>query len=114
VGKAGSALPVGAKLSSKYDNVTDRASRATNRELDVTRQEFEAGLSASGWAKSISKSDPMISIFSKDGAKYTVRDKSKSTKGPTAEFFKPGSKTADTKLRLEQPPPESTGTGAAP
>jgi hypothetical protein len=56
----------------------------------------------------------MISIFSKDGAKYTVRDKSKSTKGPTAEFFKPGSKTADTKLRLEQPPPESTGTGAAP
>jgi hypothetical protein len=39
--------------------------------------------------------------YIKDGAKYSVRDNAKSPKGPTADFYKPGSGRPDAKLRLE-------------
>jgi hypothetical protein len=44
-----------------------------NYATNVTRAEFEANLLDNGWAKSISK-DGVASLFTKDGARYTIRD----------------------------------------
>jgi hypothetical protein len=40
-------------------------------------------------------------IYERDGTRYAVRESSKSTKGPTVEFFKPGSEIPDSKIRLK-------------
>jgi hypothetical protein len=72
-----------------------------NRGTNVTRAEFEENLSATGWTKAVSK-DGQASIYTKDGARYVVRDDAKSTGGPTADFYQPGSKGIDLKIRLQR------------
>ena len=61
--------------------------------------EFEKNLLENGWTKSISKDGKTI-ILEKDGAKYVLRDFSKSTGGTTADFYKAGSKSFYIKIRL--------------
>jgi hypothetical protein len=72
----------------------------SNRETDVTRGQFEKNLSESGWSKSTS-ADGKTEIYTKGGARYVVRDGAKSTGGPTADFYAPGSKSIDVKIRLQ-------------
>jgi hypothetical protein len=49
-----------------------------NYETDLTRSEFESELSQLGWTKEPSP-DGKVMIYTKDGAKYIVRDDAKST-----------------------------------
>jgi RHS repeat-associated protein len=72
-----------------------------NRATNVTRAEFEENLSSAGWTKAVSK-DGQVTIYTKDGARYVVRDDAKSTGGPTADFYQPGSKGIDLKIRLQR------------
>jgi hypothetical protein len=87
------------RTSSKYEDITSKRSRYTNKSTDVTKVEFEKNLLENGWTKSISKDGKTI-ILEKDGAKYVLRDFSKSTGGPTADFYKAGSKSFYIKIRL--------------
>ena len=84
-------------------DTTDRGARMPNYDNYLTRSEFESELSQLGWTKKPSP-DGEVMIYTKDGAKYTVRDFSRSTDGPTAEFFHPFSSRsdADVKLRLRK------------
>jgi hypothetical protein len=55
-------------------------------------------LESNGFTKAVSK-DGKVTIFQKDGVKYTLRDTAKSTSGPTVEVFKDGKLVA--KIRLK-------------
>jgi len=73
-----------------------------NYETDLSRSEFESILSELGWTKELSP-DGKVLNFTKEGARYSVRDFSGSTEGPTAEFFHPrGDGGTDMKLRLRK------------
>jgi len=85
--------------SSKYEDITSSGSRYTNKSTNVTKSEFGENLLNNGWTKSISK-DGKTTIFQKDGAKYVLRDGAKSTGGPTADYYRPGSKSISIKIRL--------------
>jgi uncharacterized Zn-binding protein involved in type VI secretion len=82
-------------------DVTQRRARMPNYESDLTRTEFESKLVESGWEE-VRSADGKARIFSKDGAKYSVRDDAKSTGGPAADFYHPAGngKNIDMKLRL--------------
>jgi hypothetical protein len=84
--------------NSKYDRTTKGRS-VENRHTNVARQEFEQNLRENGWRESKS-ADGKVTIFEKDGAKYVLRDNAKSTGGPSADFYKSGSKSVDVKIRL--------------
>ena len=90
--------------SSLYDDVTRAGSRVANRATDVTKSQFEKNLMDSGFTRSLSRDGKAI-ILEKDGAKYILRDGAKSTGGPTADFYKAGSTSADMKIRLKQGAP---------
>ncbi|MFT8318072.1 MAG: RHS repeat-associated core domain-containing protein, partial [Sporolactobacillus sp.] len=87
--------------SSDYKDVTDKDSRYANRETNVTKKEFEKNLKNNGWKKTKSK-DGNADIFTKKGAKYSVRDHAKSHDGPTADFTPRGSKRVKLKIRLKK------------
>jgi RHS repeat-associated protein len=92
--------PSGPAPSSKYEDLTEPGS-VSNRGTNVPKAEFEKNLSSSEWAKSTSK-DGQVSIYTKNGARYVVRDFSKSgNKGPTADYYAPGSKSIDLTIRLQ-------------
>ena len=97
-GKAEETVETGAKLSRYEDMTTGRS--VVNRGTNVSRAELGKNLEANGFAKTVSK-DGKVTIFEKDGLKYTVRGSAKSTGGPTAEVFKDGKLVA--KIRLELP-----------
>jgi RHS repeat-associated protein len=84
--------------ASRYIDKTEGSSVA-NRATNVSREEFEKSLAESGWERSVSQNGK-VSIFQKDGAKYTVRDFSKEG-SKTAEYFRSGSDEASLKIRLE-------------
>jgi hypothetical protein len=69
-------------------DTTDSGAGMANYKTDLTRPEFESQLSQLGWTKEPSK-DGEAMIYTKDGAKYSVRDNAKSTGEPTAEFSHP-------------------------
>lgn len=76
---------------SKYIDITETDSRFANRATNVTKSQFERILLDNGWTRSISKDGKVVN-FTKDGAKYSLREGAKSTGGPTADFYKPGNK----------------------
>jgi hypothetical protein len=82
---------------SKIDDITKPGSKLLNIKTDVPRSEFEKNLLNSGFAKSTSK-DGNVNIWINGNKKYTIRDFSKSTDGPTAEVFKNNKPTS--KIRL--------------
>ena len=86
------------KLSS-YENVTEPGASTPNIETDVTKKQFKKNLESDGWDKITSK-DGKCDIFTKDGAKYVIRDNAKSTNGPTVDYYKPGSNSISIKIRL--------------
>jgi hypothetical protein len=83
---------------SKLEDITTPGS-ITNKKTDVTKTEFENNLLGSGFDKSVSK-DGRVTQFKKGEKKFTTRDSSNSTGGPTAEAFSGGKKTQ--KIRLKE------------
>jgi hypothetical protein len=97
-GKAEEAVETGAKFS-RYEDVTTGRSVA-NRATNVSRADFAKNLESNGFTKTVSE-DGKVTIFQKNGMKYTLRDTAKSTGGPTAEVFKNGKLVAKIRLGLE-------------
>jgi hypothetical protein len=95
--KTGEAADAGA-TASRYADIT-RGGSVANRATDVTRANFERNLLDAGWKKSTSKDGKVVN-YEKDGHRYSVREQSKSSGGPTADYYKPGSKEIDVKIRL--------------
>jgi hypothetical protein len=84
---------------SKYEDITSAGSRYINKSTDVTQKKFGDNLLSNGWSKSMSK-DGKTTIYSKNGAKYVLRNTSKSTGRATADYYKAGSKKINIKIRL--------------
>ena len=74
------------RTASKIDDITKPGSKLPNIKTDVPKSEFETSLLDSGFTKSTSK-DGSVTIFINGEKKYTTRNFSKSTDGPTAEVF---------------------------
>ncbi|MGH6839986.1 MAG: hypothetical protein ACREDT_14555, partial [Methylocella sp.] len=90
--------------SIKGIDTTDLRARMPNYKLDMSLSEFEDELLQLGWTEEPSPDGKVVN-FTKDGARYSVREFSDSTDGPTAEFFHPFSgrrSGADMKLRLRK------------
>jgi RHS repeat-associated protein len=86
--------------SSDHMDITRGKGNVPNRETNLTRAEFEQNLSSAGWTKTVRGNGKVVE-YAKDGFRYVVRDSAKSTGGPTADFYKPGSKSIDLKIRLQ-------------
>ncbi|EMN6208991.1 VCBS repeat-containing protein [Vibrio vulnificus] len=91
------AADVTKRTVSKIDDITKPGSKLPNIKTDVPKSEFEKNLMDNGFTKSTSK-DGSVNIFTNGDKKYTTRDFSKSTDGPTAEVFKNNQPTS--KIRL--------------
>jgi len=87
--------------SSRYDDVTAPRSRVPNRATNVSRAEFEDNLAKNGWQRMpVSRNGHLE--YQKEGARYYMRDGTKSTDGPTADFYPKGSTKPILKIRLDQ------------
>lgn len=73
---------------SKTEDVTKGRS-ILNRQTDVTKGEFVQNLEKSGFTRSVSK-DGTVTNLEKGGLRYSIRDTSKSTGGPSVDVFKNG------------------------
>ncbi|WP_019853909.1 polymorphic toxin-type HINT domain-containing protein [Actinopolyspora mortivallis] len=82
---------------SRYDDVTDRGSRVINKSTDVGPEKFKKNLEIDGWNRT--EKGPNF-MYEKDGARYFLRKEVKSHDGWTADYYMPGSKKADIKIRL--------------
>ncbi|MFM0054013.1 DUF6531 domain-containing protein [Paraburkholderia phytofirmans] len=89
-------IPPG-RITSEYEDTTTGNS-VRNIKTDVEKAEFEANLVESGYAQTLSK-DGKADIFTKDGARYTVRNESNSGY-PTAEYVPAGASRGTIKIRL--------------
>ena len=67
-----------------------------------THTEFADTLTNNGWIAQTSK-DGTVQIFTKDGAKYVLREKAASYAGWSADFTPAGSPRATLKIRLGVP-----------
>lgn len=95
--------PGGDGKYSKYENTTRPGSKETNRSTNVSREEFERNLRDQGWKERRLESYNNIKEFSKNGARYVVRDNATSTGDPTADFYMAGSRSKELKIRLGVP-----------
>lgn len=68
-----------------------------NKSTDVGPGGFGKNLEANGWSRT--DKGPNI-MYEKDGARYFLRGKANSHEGWTADYYNPGSKKADIKIRL--------------
>jgi len=86
---------------SRYDDVTAPRSRVPNRATNVSKAEFQDNLAKNGWTQ---RPLPAKGVFeySKDGARFVVRDNATSTGGTTADFYPKGSVKPTLKIRLDQ------------
>ncbi|UGY94235.1 RHS repeat-associated core domain-containing protein [Streptomyces gobiensis] len=83
--------------ASKYDDITKPKARMKNVRTDVGPTEFAKNLEVNGWARV--ERGPNIE-YQKDGARYFLRGKAKTVEGWTADYYRPGSKKPDIKIRL--------------
>ncbi|MGW0534971.1 polymorphic toxin-type HINT domain-containing protein [Streptomyces sp. NPDC003032] len=83
--------------ASKYEDVTSPGARMLNKSTDVGPVDFGKNLENNGWSRT--EKGPNI-MYEKDGARYFLRGKASSYKGWTADYYNPGSKKADIKIRL--------------
>lgn len=89
-------IPPG-RIKSMYVEKTEGFG-VTNIITDVPKSEFGANLLKDGWTKTLS-TNGKVEIFTKNGAKYSVREYSK-TGPPTAEFTPRGAGKYTLKIRL--------------
>ncbi|WP_261801623.1 polymorphic toxin-type HINT domain-containing protein [Streptomyces sp. ISID311] len=85
------------RTASQYEDTTEPKARMKNVRTDVGPTEFGENLEANGWTRL--ERGPNIE-YQKDGARYFLRSKAKTVEGWTADYYRPGSKKADTKIRL--------------
>ncbi|MFE0732813.1 polymorphic toxin-type HINT domain-containing protein [Streptomyces antibioticus] len=85
------------RTASKYEDTTEPKARMKNVRTDVGPTEFGENLEANGWTRL--ERGPNIE-YQKDGARYFLRSKAKTVEGWTADYYRPGSKKADIKIRL--------------
>ncbi len=83
--------------ASKYEDITSPGARMRNKSTDVGPVEFGKNLQVNGWTRT--EKGPNI-MYEKDGARYFLRGKANSHEGWTADYYNPGSKKADIKIRL--------------
>ncbi|MEU8868284.1 polymorphic toxin-type HINT domain-containing protein, partial [Streptomyces umbrinus] len=83
--------------ASTYEDITAPGARMKNVRTDVGPAEFGKNLEANGWTRL--ERGPNIE-YQKDGARYFLRGKAKTVEGWTADYYGPGSKKADIKIRL--------------
>ncbi|WP_030683868.1 RHS repeat-associated core domain-containing protein, partial [Streptomyces cellulosae] len=83
--------------ASKYEDITSPGARMLNKSTDVGPVDFGKNLEANGWSRT--EKGPNL-MYEKDGARYFLRGKANSHKGWTADYYNPGSKKADIKIRL--------------
>jgi len=81
---------------SEVEDITEPGS-IPNIRTNVPKGKFEDNLVDSGFEQGTSK-DGKVKIFTKGNKKFTTRDTSRSTGGPSADVFKDGEKTS--KIRL--------------
>ncbi|WP_174514186.1 hypothetical protein [Methylocella tundrae] len=85
----------------KGTDISNPRTSSPNYDLDMTRDGFEASLREQGWKSEPTSAENVTNYFSPDGAKYSVRDDSKSHDGPSANYFHvDGAGRVDMKLRL--------------
>ncbi|MFX4294511.1 polymorphic toxin-type HINT domain-containing protein [Streptomyces bohaiensis] len=85
------------RTASKYEDTTEPKARMKNVRTDAGPTEFAENLEANGWTRL--ERGPNIE-YQKDGARYFLRSKAKTVEGWTADYYRPGSKKADIKIRL--------------
>ncbi len=85
--------------SCTYKDITKPGSQYPNTETNLTKQHFEKNLQDDGWKRLVSK-DGRVNIYEKNGSRYSVRNNSKSTNGPTADYYAPESESISGKIRL--------------
>jgi len=85
----------------KGTDISKRRAGRANYITDLTRGEFETKLREQGWRSEPTSDEDVTNYFSADGAKYSVRNYSKSYEGPSADYFHmEGTGRPDMKLRL--------------
>jgi RHS repeat-associated protein len=89
-------------LSRSYIDIAKGGS-IRNVGTNATHTEFAGGLTGAGWASRTSK-DGAVQIFSKDGAKYVLRERAGSHAGWTADFTASGASDVTLKIRLGHRP----------
>ncbi|PHA28508.1 RHS repeat-associated core domain-containing protein, partial [Bacillus wiedmannii] len=82
-----------------YKDVTSPTSIVKNRSINIDQRQFGRNLVKNGWDKKKSK-DGTVSIYLKNGSKYSLRKTSKSKGEPTADFTPRGKKKATVKIRF--------------
>ncbi|MFD7499704.1 RHS repeat-associated core domain-containing protein [Streptomyces sp. NPDC059850] len=83
--------------SSKYEDITKPGARMLNKSTNVGPVEFGVNLESNGWTHTQKGPNNM---YEKDGARYFLRGKANTHEGWTADYYNPGSKKADIKIRL--------------
>jgi hypothetical protein len=79
---------------------TTKPGSIPNNETDLTREEFEENLRSNGWKHAQQGKGKVVDEYSKNGARYIVRNDAKSTKGPTADYYAPGNDDITHKIRF--------------
>ena len=97
-GRAANSVDDAGRTVSKIEDAT-RPGSVPNIQTDVSKTEFESNLVNNGFSQSTSK-DGKVNVFIKEDQKYTTRNFSESTNGPTAESYSGGELTS--KIRLEE------------
>ncbi|GAB2778137.1 polymorphic toxin-type HINT domain-containing protein [Amycolatopsis magusensis] len=85
------------ECASQYEDITNPGARMLNKLTDVGPRSFGETLEANGFTRT--DKGPNI-MYEKNGTRYFLRGKANSHAGWTADYFKPGSKKADIKIRL--------------
>jgi RHS repeat-associated protein len=97
--RGGTAGNGGVKSLDTYADITKGRS-IRNVGTSANHTEFADNLSKGGWTVRTSK-DGKVQIFSKNGARYVLREGADSYNGWTADFYSLGSSKIDLKIRLD-------------
>ncbi|WP_243761416.1 hypothetical protein [Streptomyces sp. YIM 98790] len=83
--------------ASECEDITSPGARMLNKSTDVGPVEFAKNVEANGWART--DKGPNI-MYEKDGGRYFLRGKANSHEGGRPNYYNPGSKKADIRIRL--------------
>ncbi|MCC2319268.1 polymorphic toxin-type HINT domain-containing protein [Cellulomonas chengniuliangii] len=84
-------------IASRYEDITSPGARVPNRSTDVGPVEFGKTLESNGFSRTQMGANIM---YEKEGVRYFLRGKAKSVSGWTADYYRPGSRKVDLKIRL--------------
>ncbi len=85
--------------ASSYVDRTNPSS-VWNRYTNVTAEQFADNLKANGWSSRAAPSNPAVTLFENDGARYALRQSAGSYPGWTANYYSDPNSGLSLKLRL--------------